>query len=187
MDNALLLPRVANGDRDGLRACIERFGGLVWSLARRSRLSQEEMEDAVQEIFLQVWKNAGRYDPSIASEVTFVAMIARRMLIDHKRKRARRPQTEELIDSQRAAPDAPAPEVGVEAAWAARALDALRPEQRQILIMTTCQGLSHEEVAQQMGMPLGTVKTHARRGLLRMREVLGAGATPAAYVGGPGR
>ena len=62
---------------------------------------------------------------------------------------------------------------GAEAALAARALDQLRPEQRQVLILTACHGLSHEEVATSSGMPLGTVKAHARRGLIRVREALG--------------
>jgi RNA polymerase sigma-70 factor, ECF subfamily len=152
---------------------------LVWALAKRASLAQDEAEDAVQEIFLDVWKSAGRYDPSIASEATFVAMLARRRLCDRKRARQRRPSTEPLIDSQRATSTYPLPEMGAEAALAARALDQLRPEQRQVLVLT-CHGLSHEEVAQTLGMPLGTVKAHARRGLLRVREVLGAGsANPA--------
>ena len=179
-----LLPRVASGDRTAVRECIERYGGLVWSLARRARLTQEEAEDVVQEIFLDVWRSAGRFDASVASEPTFVAMIARRRLVDQRRQRQRQPETEPLIDSQRAASSLPAPELGAEAAQAARALEQLRPEQRQVLILT-CQGLSHEEVAQTTGMPLGTVKAHARRGLLRVREVLGAATagTGGAYAG----
>jgi RNA polymerase sigma-70 factor (ECF subfamily) len=168
-----------------VRECIERYGGLVWSLARRARVAQDEAEDVVQEIFLDVWRSAGRFDETVASEPTFVAMIARRRLVDLRRQRQRRPETEPLIDSQRAVSTLPAPELGAEAAQAARALEQLRPEQRQVLILTACQGLSHEEVAQTTGMPLGTVKAHARRGLLRVREVLGtetAGAA-GAYVG----
>jgi RNA polymerase sigma-70 factor (ECF subfamily) len=168
-----LLPQIAGGNRDAIRACIERYGGLVWSLARRASLAQEEAEDAVQEIFLDLWRSAPRFDPRVASETTFVAMIARRRLVDQRRQRQRRPETEPLIDSQRAASTTPPTELGAEAAEAARALDQLRPEQRQVLILTACQGLSHEEVAHTMGMPLGTVKAHARRGLIRVREVLG--------------
>ena len=185
LTNPPLLPRVAAGDRTAVRECIERYGGLVWSLARRARLTQEEAEDVVQEIFLDVWRSAARFDATVASEPTFVAMIARRRLVDQRRQRQRQPETEPLVDSQRAASSLPAPELGAEAAQAARALEQLRPEQRQVLILTTCQGLSHEEVAQTTGMPLGTVKAHARRGLLRVREVLGAATagTAEAYVG----
>ncbi|MBX3192208.1 MAG: sigma-70 family RNA polymerase sigma factor [Labilithrix sp.] len=169
-----LLPRVASGDRTAIRECIARYGNLIWSLARRA--GQADAEDVVQEIFVDLWKSAGRYEPSLGSETTFVATIARRRLIDRRRQRQRRPETESL-DGAPSRPGSTSgsvpPELGAEAALAARALDQLRPEQRQVLILTTCHGLSHEEVASSMNMPLGTVKAHARRGLIRVREVLG--------------
>jgi RNA polymerase sigma-70 factor (ECF subfamily) len=172
-----LLPRVADGDRTAIRECISRYGGLIWSLARRASKAQDDAEDAVQEIFLDLWKSAGRYDPSIGSETTFIAMIARRRLVDRRRQRARAPETEPLSERAKGTSGTQSgsvpPEMGAEAALAARALDQLRPEQRQVLILTTCHGLSHEEVASTTGMPLGTVKAHARRGLIRVREVLG--------------
>jgi RNA polymerase sigma-70 factor, ECF subfamily len=170
-----LLPRIAEGDRTAIRECIARYGGLVWSLARRAAPS--DAEDAVQEIFLDLWKSAARYDVRLGSEITFVATIARRRLVDRRRQRARRPETESLTDTSSAAASIASgnvpPEMGAEAALAARALDQLRPEQRQVLILTACHGLSHEEVATTTGMPLGTVKAHARRGLIRVREALG--------------
>jgi RNA polymerase sigma-70 factor (ECF subfamily) len=169
-----LLPRIAAGDRTAIRDCIARYGGLVWSLARRG--SPTDAEDAVQEIFLDLWKSAARFDPTMGSEITFVATIARRRLVDRRRQRQRAPDTETMEANAQAAA-APAssvpPEMGAEAALAARALDQLRPEQRQVLILTACHGLSHEEVATSTGMPLGTVKAHARRGLIRVREALG--------------
>jgi RNA polymerase sigma-70 factor (ECF subfamily) len=170
-----LLPRIAEGDRNAIRECIARYGGLVWSLARRA--AHNDAEDAVQEIFLDLWKSAARFDESAGSEITFVAMIARRRLVDRRRQSQRRPETESLGDSSSEAravlSTSAAPEMGAEAALAARALDQLKPEQRQVLILTTCHGLSHEEVATSTGMPLGTVKAHARRGLIRVREALG--------------
>lgn len=169
----LLLPRVANGDRAAIREAIQRFGGLVWSLARRSAAGQEDAEDAVQEIFLDVWRSADRFDARAGSEATFIATIARRRLIDRRRSRQRRPETDPISERMGLEASAPAPELGAEAAFAARALETLRPEQRQVLILTACHGLSHEEVATSTGMPLGTVKAHARRGLIRMREALG--------------
>jgi RNA polymerase sigma-70 factor (ECF subfamily) len=181
-----LLPRIAEGDRSAIRDCIARYGGLVWSLARRA--AQNDAEDAVQEIFLDLWKSAARFDPRMGSEVTFVATIARRRLVDRRRQRQRRPETESLGDageSTAASSSSMAPEMGAEAALAARALDQLRPEQRQVLILTACHGLSHEEVASSTGMPLGTVKAHARRGLIRVREALGEVPIPGA-PGAPG-
>jgi RNA polymerase sigma-70 factor (ECF subfamily) len=168
-----LLPRIAGGDRTAIRECIARYGGLVWSLARRAAPS--DAEDAVQEIFLDLWKSAARFDPGIGTEVTFVATIARRRLVDRRRQQQRRPETESLGEgnTQTATSTSIPPELGAEAALAARALDQLRPEQRQVLILTACHGLSHEEVATSMNMPLGTVKAHARRGLIRVREALG--------------
>lgn len=171
-----LLQRVAAGDPVAVRACLAEFGGLVWSLARRLSPSASDAEDAVQEIFLDLWKSAARFDPSAASEVTFVAMIARRRLIDRRRRVQRRPVTESMPDISPGAND-PRGELCAEAAMAAKAMATLRPEQKQVLVLATFHGLSHEEIAAQLGMPLGTVKAHARRGLLRVREVLAAGGT----------
>lgn len=165
-----LLQRVAAGDAYAVRECIAQYGGLVWSIARRFELA--DAEDAVQEIFLELWKNAARFDPAIASETTFIAMIARRRLIDRRRSRRRRPTTEQLPELPTVADEAALPDACLEAQKAARALDQLRPEQRQVLVMSTCQGMSHGEIAAQTGMPLGTVKAHARRGLLSIRAAL---------------
>ncbi len=168
-----ILHRVAEGDQDAIKECMDRFGGLVWSLARRLAGNAAEAEDAVQEIFIDVWRSAGRFDPSIASETTFIAMIARRRLIDRGRRRARRPEVAaipETIESDGPAFD-PA-EVEEAAKAALSAMERLRPEQRKVLELSIQFGRSHEQIAGTTGLPLGTVKTHARRGLIRLREIL---------------
>src|SRR5436190_23330300 len=165
-----LLARVATGDAAAVREVLATYGGLVWSIARR--FEPGDAEDAVQEIFLDLWKSAARFDPGVASEATFIAMIARRRLIDRRRSRRRRPTTEQLAEVPSIADDATSPDVCAEAKQAARALADLRPEQRQVLVLSTCHGLSHGEIAAQTGMPLGTVKAHARRGLLSIRAAL---------------
>lgn len=169
-DPAPLLERVAAGDAVATRECLARYGGLVWSIARRFEYS--DAEDAVQEIFLDLWKSAGRFDPTIASETAFVAMIARRRLIDRRRSQRRRLSTEQMPEQPNFADTASSPETCAEASQASRALDQLRPEQRQVLVMSTAHGMSHGEIAAQTGMPLGTVKAHARRGLLSIRAAL---------------
>ena len=165
-----LLARAAGGDAGAVRECLVRYGGLVWSMARR--FAPADAEDAVQEIFVDLWKSAGRFDPEVASEPVFVAMIARRRLIDRRRHTNRQPGTEAIGDLWTIADPSAGPDRCAEASMAARALGQLRSEQREVLLLSVCVGLSHEEIAAQIGMPLGTVKTHARRGLLRIRAVL---------------
>jgi RNA polymerase sigma-70 factor (ECF subfamily) len=170
----LTLRRIAEGDKAAVQECIDLYGGLVWSLARRLSPTREDAEDAVQEIFIDIWKSAARFDQAQASETTFIAMIARRRLIDRLRRFERTPEAEalspEIVDATRQDKQI---ELNSEAALAARAMRQLRPEQQKVLQLAIYQGLSHQEIANATGMPLGTVKTHARRGLLHIREALG--------------
>lgn len=180
-----LLPSIAAGDQKAVQEFIGRYGGLVWSLARRMSWNDSEAEDAVQEIFVDVWKSASRFDPLVASEVTFVAMIARRRLIDRRRKQTRQPDIgtiNESVPSSSERPEAKA-ELGQEAGIAMEALAQLSPEQQRVLRLSIFHGLSHDRIARATGLPLGTVKTHARRGLIRIREMLESGADASAEVG----
>jgi len=171
-----ILLELASGSPGAMQRCMDRFGGLVWSLARRQTSSGADADDAVQEIFIDVWKSAARFDPSIASESTFVATIARRRLIDRGRRRQRR--IDAAIIPEAVQPEAePAPDLSErneQAGRATAALEQLRPEQQRILQLSIYHGRSHEEISRSTGLPLGTVKTHARRGLIRLREILEA-------------
>lgn len=170
-----VLARIAAGDGEAIQECIDTYGGLVWSLARR--MAPQAAEDAVQEIFIDLWNSAARYDESKASEKTFIATIARRRLIDRLRKKGRRPQTHSLPE-----PDDPAPEPavddhlvierGAEARMAARYLNELRPEQRRVIRLSVVEGMSHSEISAATGIALGTVKSHIFRGLAAVRERL---------------
>lgn len=185
----LLLPRIAEGDADAVEACLDRFGGLVWSLARRMCRDGHEAEDAVQDIFVEVWKNAGRYDSSVASEATFIAMIARRRLIDRRRRDSRRPKeaalTEEMFSGASAHGSGdpagsfgkqlgarPGGMSGEDVEAARQVLSELSEDQQRVLQLSIFYGLSHEKISESTGLPLGTVKTHARRGLIKVREML---------------
>lgn len=171
-----LLPAVARGDAAAVKACLDRYGALVWSLARRMCRSGADAEDAVQEIFVSVWKNAARFDPEKGSEVTFIATIARRRLIDRMRHAGRRPApggidagagmavTDDTVGAT--------VEQREEVQIASRALSELSEDQRRVLQMSIGHGLSHEKIAEATGIPLGTVKTHIRRGLIRVRGLL---------------
>jgi RNA polymerase sigma-70 factor (ECF subfamily) len=172
-----ILQRVAAGEHSAVQECMDRYGGLVWSLARRFCPDREEAEDAVQEVFIELWNKAGRYDASLASEVTFVAMIARRRLIDRGRRRQRTPRAE-AIEDERVLPgsedrSAELVDIGDEAQRAMEAVRQLRPDEQKVLRLAIWEGLSHDQIAKATALPLGTVKTHLRRGLIRVREMLG--------------
>ncbi|MEL6798122.1 MAG: sigma-70 family RNA polymerase sigma factor [Planctomycetota bacterium] len=171
-----LLPLIASGDQSAVEDCLDRYGGLVWSLARRMCPTRDEAEDAVQEIFIEVWKNAGRFDASIASEVTFIAVIARRRLIDRRRRAGRRPDESTIIEEtirDGGNGDVEASQVvGEEAEIAREVMRELSEEQQRVLQLSIFYGQSHEKIARSTGLPLGTVKTHARRGLIRVRDLL---------------
>ena len=171
---ASILQRVAAGDRAAVKECLDTYGDLVWSLARRFNTAHADAEDAVQDIFIDIWTHAGRFDPSKASETTFVATITRRRLIDRLRKLCRRPFHDNFDDTVLPADldRSLKPDTGVELYIVAQAMASLRTEQQEVLQLSVVEGFSHSAVAERLSMPLGTVKTHVRRGLIRIREEL---------------
>lgn len=173
-----VLPKIAAGEAGAAQECIDRYKGLLWWLARNK---VADPEDAVQEIFIALWENAARYDPSRSSEPAFVSLIARRRLIDRQRKRGRRPQTDSLDTSDREgleradwlpAVSGESIEVGAEAALAARAVRDLATQEVRVIKLSVVSGMSHSEIADVTSIPLGTVKTYIRRGLARVRDAL---------------
>lgn len=176
----LLLPRIADGDQSAVPECISRYGGLVWTLARRRLTSREDAEDVVQEIFVDLWRSANRFDPMVAEEITFVAMIARRRVIDRLRRQAGLPETASIDEDgaanvQDSAADAPVGrrlELGEEARIADKHLDQLDPDEQRVLRLSIYDSLSHSAIAKHTGLPLGTVKSHIRRGLDGLRRKL---------------
>lgn len=169
-----ILVRMARGDAEAARECIDEYGGLVWAIARRLTRSRADAEDAVQEIFVDVWRSAARYDAAQGSEKVFITTIARRRLID----RMRRGRMNHLMDPETSLDDLRWAEPGnegeirVEAERAAAVVARLRPRQRKVLSMGLLEGMTHSEIAAATGMPLGTVKTMMRRGLIQVRQWL---------------
>ena len=184
MSLPLVLNRVAAGDQAAVDECITRYGDIVWSLARRSSGSRADAEDAVQEIFLEIWRSAPRYNPQVASESTFIGMIARRKLIDRFRQTKRRVATESIeVEPVTQASGNSSSLVDnlvkdEEFSRARAGMQMLKPEEKQVLELSIQQGLSHGQIATQLEMALGTVKSHARRGLMRLREYLEMNSKP---------
>ena len=171
-----ILQRVAGRDSAAMQECVQRYSSLVWSLVRRSVPVNADAEDAVQDIFVELWRCADRFDPAVAPEPTFVAMITRRRLIDRHRRTQRLPRVEALPEpTTLAGPDTiDMVETADQAARVTEAFAALRQDQREVLEMALLQGFSQREISKQKGMPLGTVKSLARRGMIKVRSMLRA-------------
>lgn len=159
-------------------ATVSRVYGLVRRIVRRETLAEEVVED----IYFQAWRHAARYDASRGPVLAWLLAMARSRAIDALRHEARFPH--EPIDDE--APDSDAVAAADELLDTARhhaqlhiALARLGSPARQLVSLAFMRGLSHEEIASQMGMPLGTVKSHIRRALISLRETLGGAAAAA--------
>lgn len=162
-----------------MNECIDRHGGLVWGIVRRSLKDLTAAEDLVQEIFTEIWKKAGAYDPTVASETTFIALVARRRTIDFLRRQGRQPNFEPLENAW-AIPEStqPSPALNCDTEAVKSSVATLPDETRQLFHMFFESGYTHPEIAEKTGLPLGTVKTRLRRGLITLREKLSRAGTP---------
>ncbi|MBU6300196.1 MAG: sigma-70 family RNA polymerase sigma factor [Verrucomicrobia bacterium] len=169
-----ILEEVARGSERAMQDCISRYGGLVWSIAERHVRDRSSTEDVVQETFTDLWKSANRYNPAIATEVTFIGMLARRRAIDFVRKASRRPQLEPLCPSDTLHhPDSMRSDaVRWEGEAARKALKQLPPDTQELFFLHFDEGMTHPEISEKTGLPLGTVKTRLRRGLIEVRDIL---------------
>lgn len=178
-----ILQRIAAADPAAVQDCMDAYGDLVWSLARRFLRNDADAEDAVQEIFIDIWNSAARFDANVASEAAFVATIARRRLIDRVRQLHRRPGMDSIDDEELGDLHMPAVQPRMEEAsdvdTVERVLATMEPEHRQILSLSLYEGYSHSEIAEQLNLPLGTVKTRVRRGLIYIRDQLRIAIGPA--------
>ncbi len=175
-----ILPRLASGDGDAMRDCIDQYGNLVWSIARRFFSDNSTAEDVVQEIFTEIWSKASSYKPDLASESTFIALIARRRTIDAFRKISRKPTMEELPDAEilgASEEESPTP-ARIDHDTLRKLLIQLPEDTRTMIELSVRDGFTHQEIATRMNLPLGTVKTKIRRGLLELRQ-------KAQFVDGP--
>jgi RNA polymerase sigma-70 factor (ECF subfamily) len=172
--------RMARGDQDGLAEIYDRHGRLVYSLAFRIVRDQSDAEDVVQDVFSQAWRQASRYDASRGSVLGWLLTLTRSRAIDRLRGRRSRPEPSGDEGALNSIPDPAAP-ADVQAASAVQAtqiraaLDGLTVLQRLAIELAFYEGLTHAEIAERLELPLGTVKTRIRQGLLKLRDRL-AGA-----------
>ncbi|MEE2912423.1 MAG: sigma-70 family RNA polymerase sigma factor [Planctomycetota bacterium] len=169
-----LMRRVAIGEEDAVAELYDRFSALVFKLSLQFLSNTGEAEDAVQEVFVRLWKTADRFDPRKAKLVTWVMLITRRHLIDRIRRKSVRPKQQDFSEQHKeTATDTPIPSnvlLHERNAHLWQALQALPEMQRTVIERAYFQGFTLKEVSRQIDAPLGTVKSALSRGLVRLRE-----------------
>lgn len=184
-DDFALMKRIADGDRSAMDALYQRYSPVVFSVCYRVVGDRGIAEDILIDVFFELWRKAERYDPARGAPLTYISTLARSRAIDRKRTRSARPtgvggtNGEDAVMNLASAEAASADEQPAEhAALAERAakvraaLTRLEEEHRKTLELSYFEGLSHSEIAARLDKPLGTVKTHIRMGVIRMRELL---------------
>ena len=174
------LERMARGDHEALAELYDRHGRLVFSLALRILRDQSDAEDIVQEVFSQAWRQAGRYEARRGNVIAWLLNLTRSRAIDRLRGRQSRPEaaSESLLAID--IPDLMLPvdeQLSLEgrASRVRAAMKELSVLQRVAIELAFYEGLTHVEIAERLELPLGTVKTRIRQGLLKLKDRL-AGA-----------
>lgn len=173
LDDVQLMQRVADGDADALRSLYERYGRIVYSFALRHTRDAGMAEECTQDAFLVLWRRASTFDPARAKLTTWLLTITRNRAIELVRQRSRRPDPVSEVSLAGSAPDPSA--VAVESDQSQRVAEALAelpPEQREVVSLAYFDGLSHTEIAELIGAPLGTVKGRMRLALSRLRALV---------------
>lgn len=172
---AELLHRVAaNGDVEAFRELFQAYAPRVKSYMMRQGADASTAEELAQETLLTVWRKAALYSGEKGSATTWIFTIARNLRIDRLRKEiAWQPLPEETREE---ASDDPGPEEEVSARErrerVQKVLDTLPPEQSEVVMLSYVEGLSHSEIAERLGMPIGTVKSRMRLAYEKIREAV---------------
>lgn len=176
MDDAALLRAMQGGDQAAVAALYDRHGGAAYGLAYRITNDATLAEDVVQEAYVSVWKQCGRFDPGRGQVRSWLLTIVHHKAVDSVRRRAGRPEralpegAEEFIEASGRPEDLA--EMVMDAEAVREAVRQVPDDQRKTIVMAYFEGLTHVEIAEKMQVPLGTVKSRLRIGLEKMRETL---------------
>ncbi|NJO40433.1 MAG: sigma-70 family RNA polymerase sigma factor [Cyanobacteria bacterium CRU_2_1] len=180
-DDVSLLARIAQQDQAALSALYDRYAKIIYAVAFKSLASVEESEEVVLDVFSQVWRISGHYDPAKARVDTWLFMIARSRIVDRLRRIQRATKvtisSEHIIDRQSGKSDSDPIEdvfISERRTQVLSALKLIPDEQRQVIELAYYKGFSQSEIAAQTGLSLGTVKTRIRLGLTKLRAALDA-------------
>ncbi len=178
-DDESLIRFITQGQSAALGLLYDRYGRLVFSLAFQVTNDAGVAEEITQEVFLQIWNKAGTYQAAQGKVTTWITSVARHRAIDSLRRRGARPEGHQVDFEDNEAPELVDPK-GVEdqvefsqrSQAVRRAMAQLPKEQQKALALAYFKGLTHQEIAEQTGEPLGTVKTRIRLAMLKLKQLL---------------
>jgi RNA polymerase sigma-70 factor (ECF subfamily) len=185
-----LMERLSRRDAAALEVLYERYGNLVYSIARRILGDDHLAEDVSQEVFLRIWRQPEQYVAAKGRFVTWLLSITHNRAVDLLRTRGRRCRLEATLPDQQerelrddnAGDPALSAELSEQRRAVLAAMTALSPQQRQVIALAYCGGLTQREMAQRLGQPLGTVKTRVRGAMQTLRRALQANDEPSEKV-----
>lgn len=174
------LAAAARGDQSALASLYDESASLVHGVVQRILMNPADAEEVTLDVYTQIWRSAADYSPQRGSATAWILMLARSRALDRLRSRQRRTGLETPIDpglplaSSAAQPEELA-SLGQQRRHMKLALATLADEQREAIELAYFGGLSHSELAEKLGQPLGTVKTRIRLGMTKLRQLLTAG------------
>tara|TARA_Y100001970_G_scaffold191491_1_gene232793 strand:- start:1588 stop:2160 length:573 start_codon:yes stop_codon:yes gene_type:complete len=168
----VILDLIAKNHPGSFEMLIEKYGNLVWSIGKKFLGNQSDLEDAVQEVMIAIWKSADKFDANKASEITFVSMIARRRFIDYLRKITKHKSEDSMDDDNKNIHLYKESILNEETdlALIKSAIEDLDTDDQELLNLSVYQGYSHSEISEILDIPLGTVKTRIRRNLMKLKD-----------------
>jgi RNA polymerase sigma-70 factor (ECF subfamily) len=171
-----MIREIAGGDGQALAALYDATSRTVYGLLLRILSDPSAAEEVLLDVYSQVWRRAGSYSPERGKPLAWLTTIARSRAIDRVRRGRQEQQLTAPLDEAARAAEGESVEEGVRAgevrAVLRAALERLAPEQREVIELAYYGGMSHSEIAAARGLPLGTVKTRTRLGMMRLREML---------------
>ncbi|MFN8470688.1 MAG: sigma-70 family RNA polymerase sigma factor [Anaerolineae bacterium] len=165
-----LVARCAKGEREALAALYDRYATPVYSLVNRMLGGGMTAEEVAQDTFVLLWRRADQFAPERGRVLSWLLTIARNRAIDELRRRQTGPDEVELVDAAGGYPGLE--DLSLQRIQMRRALAQLPDAQRQALELAYYGGMTQQEVAEHLGLPLGTIKTRMRMGLQRLRDLL---------------
>jgi RNA polymerase sigma-70 factor (ECF subfamily) len=176
-----MLRRIGQGDRASFALLYDRLAGVLFSVAYRVLNNHEAAEDVLQDVFVQIWDKAPHYDPARGKPVTWAVTLTRNKAIDLVRSTQRRNRLRDEVQVQvetgerfddRSSFDAVAS--GETRQLVLEAMQKLSADQREAIRLTFFSALTQAEIAERLGEPLGTIKARIRRGMMKLRSILGS-------------